>query len=170
MMIAAVDQDDIDISVPQRACCGDSGKAGANDDNALSLLVGSLDDGSCPVRSGLGQHRVHGSPRSCSMSLTASASFCRKRCSQRSRQGSLRHTGSREAAILQCAGLLGAVTVPCASGFTVIKSIAKHIAAMTNVTTLKTCFMGDSDAVPACYGLNGSATRVCSSRAAQAPS
>src|SRR5215475_6522120 len=76
-MIAAVDQDDIDISMPQRACCGDSGKAAADDDNALSLTVGSLDDGSCPVRSGLGQNRVHGSARSCSMSLAASASFCR---------------------------------------------------------------------------------------------
>jgi len=67
--------------------------------------------------------------------------------SQRSRQsGSLRHTGSREVTILQCAGLLGTVTAPCASGFTVIRSIAKHIAAMTNVTTLKTCFMEDFDA------------------------
>ena len=53
----------------------------------------------------------------------------------------LRHTGSREVAILQCAGLLGTVTAPCASGFTVVRSIAKHIAAMTNVTTLKTCFI-----------------------------
>jgi hypothetical protein len=54
VVVAAVDKDDIDISVPQRACCGDSGKAGADDDNALSLLVGSLDNGSCLVRSGLG--------------------------------------------------------------------------------------------------------------------
>ena len=106
------------------------------------LPVGSLDNGSCLVRSGLGQHRVHGSPRSCSLSLTASASFCRKRYSKRSSySGSLRHTGARDAVILQCAGLLGTGTAPSPSGFTVIRTIAKHIAAMTNVTTLKTCFI-----------------------------
>ena len=51
--------------------------------------------------------------------------------------------------ILQCAGLLGGGTALSASGLTVTKSIAKHIAAMTNVSTLKTCLMGDTDAFPA---------------------
>src|SRR5215470_3594487 len=113
-MIAAVDQDDIDISMPQRACCGDSGKAAADDDNALSLPVGSLDDGSCPVRSGLGQNRVHGSPSLVLYVIDGFSKFLSG--SQRSRQsGSLRHTGSREVTILQCAGLLGTVTAPCTS-------------------------------------------------------
>jgi hypothetical protein len=43
--------------------------------------------------------------------------------------------------ILQCAGLLGAVTALSASGFTMIRNITKQLAAMTNLTTLKTSFM-----------------------------
>ena len=61
------------------------------------------------------------------LSLTASASFCRKRYSKRSSySGSLRHTGARDAVILQCAGLLGTGTAPSPSGFTVIRTIAKR--------------------------------------------
>src|SRR6516225_1934668 len=82
-----------------------------------------------------------GSPRWCSLSLTASASFCRERCSQRSRYSdSLQHTGSREIASLQRAGLPGEGTALSGSGFTVIMNIAKHRAPTTNVTTVNVCF------------------------------
>ena len=83
-----------------------------------------------------------GSPRSCSLSLTVSASFRRKRCSQRfGRSGSPRQTGLRETASLQCAGLPGGGTALSGSAFTVIRNIAKHIATMTNVTTVKMSFL-----------------------------
>src|SRR6516164_2757059 len=59
VVVAAIDQDDIDISVPQRTCRGDSGKASADDDDALSLPVGSLDAAGRLVRPSLGQHRTH---------------------------------------------------------------------------------------------------------------
>ena len=68
VVVAAVDQDDIDIRVPQRACRGDSGKAGADDDNALALSTGGLGNGSCLVRLGFGQYRTHSSPCCCSLS------------------------------------------------------------------------------------------------------
>jgi hypothetical protein len=52
MVVAALDQDDIDVRVPQRTCSGDPGKAGADDDDALPLSVGSLDAGGpCQVQS-----------------------------------------------------------------------------------------------------------------------
>ena len=53
VVVAAVDQDDIDISVAKRACRCESGKASADDDDALSLSVGSLDNGGCLVRPAL---------------------------------------------------------------------------------------------------------------------
>jgi hypothetical protein len=59
VVVAAVDHDDIDISVPKRACRGESGKAGADDDDAFPLLVGSLDAGGRLVRPSLGQHMGH---------------------------------------------------------------------------------------------------------------
>src|SRR6516164_7602516 len=137
MVIAAVDQNDIDISVPQRPCRGDAGKAAADNNDAFSLSVRSFDNCGCLVRPVLSQHRTHNSPRLRFLSLTALASSRRKRCSQRS----LRHTGARDATILQCAGLLGEATALSSSGFTVIMSITKQIPAMTNVTMLKTCFI-----------------------------
>ena len=68
--------------------------------------------------------------------------FLSRTISQRSRHsGSLRHTGSREIAILQCAGLPGGGTPLSGSGFTVIMNVAKRRAPMMNVTTLKISFM-----------------------------
>src|SRR5215471_9083131 len=67
----------------------DPGEAAADDNDALALWAVRLDDGGGLVRPGLGQHCTHGSPRSCSLSLTVSASFCRKRCSQRSSHSGL---------------------------------------------------------------------------------
>src|SRR5262249_429049 len=124
MMIAAVDQDDVDISVPQRACRGDAGKAAADDDSTLSLLVRGLAPGERLVRPNLDQHRAHRSPRSCSLPLMASANFFRNVLS-----------------IIQCAGRLGAVTALSAPGFSVIKNTTKHTAFMANATALKTSFI-----------------------------
>jgi hypothetical protein len=59
MMIAAVDQNDVDVGVTQGTRCGDSGKAGTDDDDALSLSVGIVDDRCCFARPGLSQHRTH---------------------------------------------------------------------------------------------------------------
>jgi hypothetical protein len=59
MMIAAVDQNDVDVGVTQGTRCGDSGKAGADDDDALPLSAGSFDDGRRLVRLGLGQNWTH---------------------------------------------------------------------------------------------------------------
>ena len=68
---------------------------------------------------------------------------------QRSRHsGSLRHAGARETVILQCAGALGVEVTMSGSGFTMIRNITKHTAAMKNVTTLKTSFMRDSETIP----------------------
>jgi hypothetical protein len=53
VVIAPVNQDDIDISMPQRACRGDAGEAAADDDDALALRAGSLDNCSCLVRPSL---------------------------------------------------------------------------------------------------------------------
>src|SRR5262245_40479554 len=100
----------------------------------------SLDAGGSLVRPGLDQDCAHGSPRSCSLSLTGSASFLRKRCFQRSSH-SRRHPSARKVAILQCVGLLGAETAPSTSGFIVIRNATKQRAFMTNATTLKAPFI-----------------------------
>ena len=68
VVVAAVDQHDLGIGVPQRVRRRDPGKAAADDDDALALSARRLDDGGCLVRPGLGQHCAHGSPRSCSLS------------------------------------------------------------------------------------------------------
>lgn len=52
MMIAAVDQYDIDISVPQRPCRGDPGKASPDDDDALALSAAHLIDVAAQVEIG----------------------------------------------------------------------------------------------------------------------
>src|SRR5262249_40584560 len=66
VVVAAVDKDDIDISMPQRACRGDTRKARADDDKALALLTGSLGSSERYVRPGLSQHPTHGlSPCTC---------------------------------------------------------------------------------------------------------
>jgi hypothetical protein len=54
---------------------------------------------------------------------------------------SLPHTGSRETATLQCVGSTRVGTALSGSGFYVIRNIAKHIATMTNVTTVKMSFL-----------------------------
>ena len=58
---------------------------------------------------------------------------------------SLPHTGSRETAILQCAGLTRVGTALSGSGFYVIRNIAKHIATMTERDHGQDVFLEDSD-------------------------
>jgi hypothetical protein len=89
VVVAAVDQDDIGIGVPQRVRRRDPGKAAADDDDTLALSAGRLDNGGCLVRLGLGRHCAHGSPRSGCLSFTASAAPFRERCSQRASHSDL---------------------------------------------------------------------------------
>ena len=53
MVVAAVDQDDLGISVPQRVHRRDPGKTAADDHDALALSAGRLDNRGCLVRPGL---------------------------------------------------------------------------------------------------------------------
>src|SRR5262249_8468349 len=101
VMIAAVDQDDIEISVSQRPTPDSPGKPPPATHHALSLSVVSLDNRFGLVRPGFSQHRTHGSPRLRSLSLTASASCTQ--CS--SHPGSLRHPGAPESRYLAMRGL-----------------------------------------------------------------
>jgi hypothetical protein len=47
VVVAAVDQDDLGIGVPQRVRRCDPGKAAADDNDTLALSARRLDDGSC---------------------------------------------------------------------------------------------------------------------------
>ena len=89
MVIAAVDQEDFGIGVPQRVRRRESGKTAADDHDTLALSAGRLDNGGCLVRPGLGQHCAHGSPRSGCLSFMASAAPFRERCSQRASHSGL---------------------------------------------------------------------------------
>src|SRR5215831_13326587 len=88
-----------------------------------------------------------GSPRWCSLSLTASSSFCRERCAPaiRIRYGMPAH---EKPLVCHARGLPGGGAALSASGFTKIRNSTKQRAPMMNVTTLNTSFMGGSDAVP----------------------
>src|SRR5262249_6633827 len=54
VVVAAIDQDDLDIGAPQRVCGGDPGKAATDDKNALALWAMRLDHGGGLVRLTLG--------------------------------------------------------------------------------------------------------------------
>jgi hypothetical protein len=54
MVVATVDQHDLGVGVPERARRSKSGKAAADDDDALALSGGRLDNGGWLVSARLG--------------------------------------------------------------------------------------------------------------------
>jgi hypothetical protein len=67
VVVAAIDQYDFRIGVPQRVRRCDPSKASADDNNALALSAWRLDEDSCRNRPALGQHGA------CSVSFMGSA-------------------------------------------------------------------------------------------------
>jgi hypothetical protein len=63
VVIAAVDQEDFGIGVPQRVRRRESGKTAADDHDTLALWRRRVDHGCCFLRPIVRQHRAHGLPR-----------------------------------------------------------------------------------------------------------
>ena len=71
MVIAAVDQEDFGIGVPQRVRRRESGKTAADDHDTLALWRRRVDHGCCFLRPIVRQHRAHGLPHSAATSSGA---------------------------------------------------------------------------------------------------
>jgi hypothetical protein len=59
VVVAAVDQDDLGIGMPQRMRRRDPGKAAAHDHHALALSTARRDNGGCFAGPSLGQYCAH---------------------------------------------------------------------------------------------------------------
>ena len=59
VVVAPIDQDELDIGVPQRVRCGDPGKTAADDHDTLALRTRRLPDNRRLIRPSVSQHRAH---------------------------------------------------------------------------------------------------------------